>query len=225
MDGHRSAAWVRQQRLLAQGLGRPADRTPTEAVRLLAAVQSQEPAHAFWSLALRSTASTEAEVRAAYDAGAFVRTHVLRPTWHFLAAEDVRWVLATTAGRVHRTNASINRSLSLDTAALDRGTAAIAAVLADGQPRTRPQLAAVLAEAGLPSTGVALASLVMHAELEQVVVSGPMCGPAHTHVLLDGRVPRTPTRTAPTPSGCSGATWPVMARRAHATSPAGPRSP
>lgn len=188
----RDAAWVRRQRLLAQGLGTPTARTPVDAVRRLTAVQSQEPGHAFWSLALRSTATTEAEVRAAYDAGAFVRTHVLRPTWHLLAAEDVRWVLATTADRVHRTNASMNRSLGLDPAALDRGAGALAAALADGRPRTRPELAAVLADAGLPSTGVALASLVMHAELEQVVVSGPMRDGAHTHVLLDGRVPRTP---------------------------------
>ncbi|SEQ35978.1 winged helix DNA-binding domain-containing protein [Microlunatus flavus] len=189
MDG-RDASWVRGQRLRAQGLGLPTDRTPVEAVRLLAAVQSQELAHALWSLALRSDAASEADVRAALDAGAVVRTHVLRPTWHLVAAEDARWLLATTAGRVHQVNASAYRSLGLDAAARERGATAIAAELADGRPRTRPELAAVLADAGLPSTGTALACLVMHAELEQVVVSGPARGAAQTHVLMDSRVPR-----------------------------------
>ena len=186
----RDATWVREQRLRAQGLARPTARTATDAVRRLLAVQAQEPGHAFWSLALRSRSTAEAHVRAAYDAGELLRTHVLRPTWHLVAAEDVRWLLATTAGRVHQVNGSIYRSLGLDAATRDRGAGAIADVLADGTARTRPELAAVLADAGLPSTGVGLASLVMHAELEQVVVSGPMRGAAHTHVLMDDRVPR-----------------------------------
>ncbi|SDU88969.1 Winged helix DNA-binding domain-containing protein [Microlunatus sagamiharensis] len=180
---------VREQRLLAQGLGVPAHRRPVGAVRLLLAVQSQELAHACWSLALRSDATTEDEVRAPLDAGDVVRTHVLRPTWHLVAAEDVRWLLATTAARVHQANASIYRAQGLDAAVRDRGAAALAAALADGTPRTRLELAAVLADAGLPSAGVALASLVMHAELEQVVVSGPARGAAQTHVLMDDRVP------------------------------------
>lgn len=185
------APWVRRQRLLAQGLGLGTDRSPTDAVQLLAAVQSQEAAHAFWSLGLRSRASTEAEVRAAYDAGAFVRTHVLRPTWHFVAAEDVRWMLATTAGRVHQTNASMCRRQGLDAATLDRGSATIADALAGRSVLTRAELVTALAAEGLPTTGLDVALLVMHAELEQVVVSGPMRDAAHTYVLLDGRVPRT----------------------------------
>jgi hypothetical protein len=186
------ATWVRGQRLLAQGLARPTDRSPTEAVRRLAAVQSQEPAHAFWSLALRSTATTEAEVRAAYDAGAFLRTHVLRPTWHFVAAEDVRWILATTAGRVHQTNASMERKRGLGPAELDRGARALADALAGGTVLTRAELVSVLAAAGLPTEQLDVVLLVMHAELEQVVVSGPMRGAAHTYALLDDRVPRSP---------------------------------
>ena len=192
-QGPQDAAWVRHQRLLAQGLARPTDRTPTEAVRLLAAVQSQEPAHAFWSLALRSTATTEAEVRAAYDAGAFLRTHVLRPTWHFVAAEDVRWVLATTAGRVHQINAPSARKRGLGAAELDRGARALADALAGGTVLTRAELVPVLADAGLPTEQLDVVLLVMHAELEQVLVSGPMRGAAHTYALLDDRAPRGST--------------------------------
>lgn len=186
------AAEVRAQRLRAQGLGLPTDRTPTEAVRLLAAVQSQEPAHAFWSLALRSTATSEAEVRAAYDAGAFLRTHVLRPTWHLVAAEDVRWLLATTSARVHQANGSMLRKRGLGAAELDRGAEALAGALAGGAVLTRNELVGVLAAAGLPTEQLDVVLLVMHAELEQVVVSGPMRGAAHTYALVDDRVPRTP---------------------------------
>jgi hypothetical protein len=46
---------------------------------------------------------------AAFDAGHFLRTHVLRPTWHFVAPEDIRWLLALTGPRVHRLNGTIYR--------------------------------------------------------------------------------------------------------------------
>ena len=186
------ATAVREQRLRAQGLALPTDRTPTEAVRRLAAVQSQEPGHAFWSLALRSRATTEAEVRAAYDAGEFLRTHVLRPTWHFVAAEDVRWMLATTAARVHQTNGSMLRKRGLGTAELDRGARVLADALAAGVVLARPEVVTVLADAGLPHAQLDVVLLVMHAELEQVVVSGPMRGATHTYALLDDRVPHGP---------------------------------
>ena len=80
------------QRLLTDRLASPA-----EVVALLAAVQSQEFAHALWSLRLRSASGTEAEVRAAFDRGEFLRTHVLRPTWHLVSPEDIGWLLAVTA--------------------------------------------------------------------------------------------------------------------------------
>ena len=88
---------VLSQRLATQRLTSAPLRTATEAVRLLTCVQSQERDHAFFSLGLRTRRSTYAAVRRELDAGTFVRTHVLRPTWHFVAREDLRWILALTS--------------------------------------------------------------------------------------------------------------------------------
>src|SRR5215208_5263002 len=48
---------------------------------------------------MRSSGLTAADVQAEFDRGAFLRTHILRPTWHFVAAEDIRWILEVTAPR------------------------------------------------------------------------------------------------------------------------------
>ena len=87
---------VLRRRLATQGLltDRP---TAPDVVRRLACVQSQEWAHAFWSLGQRTGGTTYAQVRAEFDAGSFVRTHILRPTWHFVAAEDLGWISEVTA--------------------------------------------------------------------------------------------------------------------------------
>ncbi len=154
-------------------------------VERLVAVQGQELAEARWSVAQRARDATEAGVERALASGALVRTHVLRPTWHLVAAADVRWLLALTAPRVHRLNASIYRQEGLDGATLARAHSVFERELGAGEPRTRPELAAALAGAGIHAEGVRLAYVVMHAELEGLVGSGPRRGRRHTYVLLD----------------------------------------
>jgi len=95
------------QRLSSAPLSRAAD-----AVRLLTCLQSQERDHAFSSLGMRSRKDRYAAVQCEFDAGAFVRTHILRPTWHFVAPEDLRWILALTSPRVLSSMAARHRQLS-----------------------------------------------------------------------------------------------------------------
>ena len=83
-------------------------------VRLLTCVQSQERYHAFSSLGLRTKDATLGSVRREHDEGRFLRTHLHRPTWHFVAPEDLRWILALTSPRVERSLGARHRQLGLD---------------------------------------------------------------------------------------------------------------
>ena len=132
------------QRLLSNPLASPAD-----VVALLAAVQSQEFAHALWSLRLRAASGNETEVRAAFDRGEFLRTHVLRPTWHLVAAGDIGWLLAVTAPRVQRLNGTMYRQQALDQPALDRAASLITDALG-GAELTRAELGEQLGTSGVP---------------------------------------------------------------------------
>ena len=174
------------QRLIGGGLPTAAD-----VVRLLGCVQSQEYAHGLWSLGMRTSGLTAADVQAEFDRGDFLRTHILRPTWHFVAAADIRWVLQLTAPRVQKLNQTIYRQHGLDQATLDRGVAVIVEELEGGQHRTRAELAQALAGRGLVSQGIGLAYVVMNAELVGVICSGPVRGAQQTYALLDERVPRS----------------------------------
>ena len=174
------------QRLIGGGLPTAAD-----VVRLLGCVQSQEYAHALWSLGMRTSGLTAADVQAEFDRGDFLRTHILRPTWHLVAAADIRWVLQLTAPRVQKLNQTIYRQHGLDQATLDRGVAVIVEELEGGRHRTRAELARALAERGLVSQGIGLAYVVMNAELVGVICSGPLRGAQQTYALLDERVPRS----------------------------------
>ena len=186
---------VLRRRLSTQRLAGERLSTAADVVRLLGCVQSQEYAHALWSLGMRTSGSTAAGVQAEFDRGDFLRTHVLRPTWHFVTAEDIRWILEVTTPRVQKLNQTIYRQVGLDAATLDRGVAVIVEELAGGRFRTRAELGQALADHGLVAQGVRLAYIVMNAELEGIIGSGPMRGGQQTYALLEERVPRSADAT------------------------------
>lgn len=180
-------------RLRNQRLTRTALRTPAEVVSWLGAVQAQDFATAKWGLALRAAGLTDAAVERAFDAGAILRTHAMRPTWHFVAPGDIRWLQELTAARVHQVSASIYRKMELDAATLGRSRRVLERSLRDRSYKTRPELAALLAAAGIAAAGIRLAYLIMHAELERLICSGPRQGRQFTYALVEERAPAART--------------------------------
>ena len=162
---------------------------------------------------MQTSGLTAVDVQAEFDRGHFLRTHILRPTWHFVAAEDIRWILEVTAPRVQKLNQTIYRQAGLDPATLDRGLALIVEELRDGRYRTRAELGQALAELGqaLADQRLRLAHIVMNAELQGVICSGPMRGRQQTYALLEERVPRAAAVKETLGSWRAGSSW-VMGR-------------
>ena len=157
-------------------------------VRALGAVQSQDYSGAKWGLAQRIRGATDTSIEQEIDEGRILRTHVLRPTWHFVAAEDLRWMLELTAPRVSVANAQYGRHLGLDRKVFHRSNDVIARSLAGGNCLTRSELRLELERARLKiPTGQHLGHLMMQAELDRVVCSGPRRGKQFTYALLDER--------------------------------------
>lgn len=168
--------------------------SPVEAVSWFGAVQSQLFGAAGWGIGQRCAGVDESALRAAFDAGRILRTHVLRPTWHFVAPADLRWMLALTAPRVHAASALTYRNSELDDVLLHRCAELITAALEGDQQLTRTELAAVLARQGINAGGVRLAYIVMWCELEGVICSGRMRGRQHTYALVNERIAPTVAR-------------------------------
>jgi hypothetical protein len=188
---------IARHRLLSQRISRPQISKPAELVAWLGAVQAQDFAGAKWSLGLRLKGARDADVEREFNDGKILRTHLLRPTWHFVAREDIRWLLALTAPRVHQTNAAMYRRLGMDGSVFKRSNDALAKALSGGRPFTRQELCNVLGQAGVATVGELRASyLLMRAELDGVLCSGGRQGKQFTYVLLDDRAPlvKLPTR-------------------------------
>jgi hypothetical protein len=180
---------IAQQRLFNQHLVVAPFEKPVDVVDWLVAVQAQDYFGAKWALGLRLQDAHDADLDRAFNAGSILRTHVLRPTWHFVTPADIRWLLALTAPRVLAANAAMYRKLELDDFTLKRGHKALTKALQGGQHLTRDELRARLEQAGLAvGTGQRLAYMVMAAELDGLICSGPRRGKQFTYALLEERV-------------------------------------
>jgi Winged helix DNA-binding domain len=185
---------VAQRRLAAQHLAAPTLESPADVVRRLGAVQAQDYGGAKWALAMRTRGGADdSVVEQAFSDGSILRTHLLRPTWHFVAPADIRWMLALTAPRISAAMAHYNKKLELDTTVFRRSNRALFNALRDGKQMTRRELGAVLRRARINVDGTQrLAHLMMQAELDTVVCSGARRDKQFTYALLDERVPPTP---------------------------------
>jgi hypothetical protein len=162
---------------------------PEEVVSWLGAVQAQEYGPAKWALGLRMRRAADAAIEDAFSEGRILRTHVMRPTWHFVAPADIRWLLALTAPRVSAAIARYNHRLELDAAVFRRSQRAMHRALRGGRQLTRQEVKVVLQRAGVHADGVRLAFIVMQAELDAVICSGARRGKQFTYALMDDRVP------------------------------------
>lgn len=181
---------VARQRLNNQFLLTRPFRAAADVVKTLGAVQAQDYVGAKWALALRMKKPADAAIEGAMTRGEIIRTHVLRPTWHFVTPADLRWMMALTGPRVSQAMRSYNTTMGLDDTTFRRSHDLIARALEGGRQLTRQELAAEIRKAGMKVQSVQhLAHLMMQAELDMVVCSGPLRGKQFTYALVDERVP------------------------------------
>lgn len=180
---------VMKRRMRNSRLSGPRFRDPSDVVRWHLAMQAQDYGPAKWSIGQRSTGLADPDIDRALASGSIVRTHVLRPTWHFVAPEDARWLLALTGPRVQRQNARRYEELGLDGRTLNRAEDVILSALGERDRLTRKAVGEVLERGGVDPRGQRLHHILLHCELEARICSGGLEGRQHAYALFDERVP------------------------------------
>src|SRR5207344_2328993 len=181
---------IARWRLRNQHLVWPYAVSARETVGSLLAVQAENPSQAAWAVASRTANPDQAELAALLDDGTVLRTHVLRPTWHFVRAEDIGWLLDLTGPRVRRvTGQQLRDTHGLDERSIDQAVAAVTEALASRGQLTRAQLADELRARGIRGSGQMLMILLAHAELDGLICSGTIARGEHTYALMGERVP------------------------------------
>ena len=177
-------------RLRNTGLSASPFKTPEDAVAHLGAVQAQDFAAAKWAVGMRMQKATDENVEKSFNESKFLRTHVMRPTWHFVLPEDIRWMLELTGPRVKRILAPYDQKLEITKEVLSKSQVVIEKALEGKKNLTRAELADHLEKKMLPARGQRLAHILAYAELNALICSGPRKGKQFTYALLEEIVPK-----------------------------------
>lgn len=180
---------IANRRLQTQQVQNPGFKTPEELLAWMSPMQAQDYKMAKWALGVRLPGSTRQDIEKAINDGSIIRTHLLRPTWHFVAADDLRWILQLTGPRIRVSIRSRQKQLGLAKEVVSSSNRVIEKVLLQNTYMTRSELVAELENAGFKNEDNRAAHLLLHAELDGVICSGPSKGKEYTYALLDERVP------------------------------------
>jgi hypothetical protein len=161
-----------------------------EIVGWMGGMQAQDYAMAKWAIGLRLPNSTDQEVETAINNGEIIRTHVLRPTWHFVSADDLYWLLELTAHQIKASLRSRHKQLGLSEPILKKSNKIMENALRGGKHLIREELLGELGKAKIALTENRASHLLVWAELDGIVCSGATREGKQTYALLDERVPK-----------------------------------
>jgi hypothetical protein len=169
--------------------------SPKEVVGWLGAMQAQDYYMAKWAIGTRMLNATDRVVEDAINRGEIARTHVMRPTWHFVLAEDIRWMLALTAPHIKSAMRPYQTKLKLNENIFSRTNDIIAKLLEGNNYLTRAEIVAELKKGKIKADNLQATHIMFDAELSGIVCNGPMRGKQFTYALIDERIPATKSIT------------------------------
>ncbi|MFB6318000.1 winged helix DNA-binding domain-containing protein [Saccharicrinis sp. FJH54] len=179
---------ISKLRLINQQVVDPRFHSASELVSWMGMMQAQDLNMAKWALGVRLPGSTEDDINTAIDKGDILRTHVLRPTWHFVSPRDIYWMLDLSAEHIKTAMRSRDKQLELDDAVYKRSNAVIEKALSGGNHLTRAELGDEIEKSGISLDNSRIAHMLVRAEVEKIICSGAMKGKQATYALLSERV-------------------------------------
>ena len=160
-----------------------------DVVSWMGAMQAQDYAMSKWAIGQRMLGATDEIIETALNDGLIIRTHLLRPTWHLVCAEDIYWMIELTAPRIKSSMKSRDKELGLTHEILNKSFSLLENELSNGINLSRDQIAGILNAAGIKTDENRLSHILMNAELEGMICSGRRSGNKITFGLLSERVP------------------------------------
>lgn len=163
---------------------------PSEIVSWMGAMQSQALEMAKWAIGARLDNKVVKDIEEGLNTGEIIRTHILRPTWHFVSAEDIHWIFDLSNPRLKSVYQSYCRMSGADESTVNRAVPVLEKVLTDGKHLTKEEISDALQTQNLTLDSTHLNMALCYAEMEGLVVNGKLRGSKQTFTLLQEWAPR-----------------------------------
>ncbi|HEY3312763.1 MAG TPA: winged helix DNA-binding domain-containing protein [Anaerolineales bacterium] len=181
---------VANARLVSQQIARTKTQTIKELVGWMGAIQAQDFPMSKLAIGSRLPGTTDQLVEAAFARGDILRTHLLRPTWHIVSADDIYWLLDLTAPQVMAASRPRHRDLGLTEDVIAKSNAVIEKALTGGKHLTREELVSEFEKVGIATGDNRSSHILAQAELQGLLCSGASRAGKPTYALLEERIPR-----------------------------------
>lgn len=168
--------------------------TPKDLADWMGAMQAQDFRMVRWAIGLRIPGSDYSMVERAIDDGDIIRIHVLRPTWHYVSAGDLAWMLDLSAPKIMPSLKYRQHFLGLTPEVLSRSNEIICGAL-KGKQSEREEIATWLKSEGIElktqgeSAENRLSHILLWAELSGIICSGRTIRDKQTYALISERIP------------------------------------
>lgn len=180
-------SFIRTLRLHNQQLLDSEFNSPEKLVNHFGAIQAQDYPMAKWAVGLR-TGKTEADLEDSINKGQIIRTHIMRPTWHFVAPEDIYWMQELTAPNIKGLIKSAASKMGMEDNALNAYNEKIQKLLSGNNQLTREEIILELGIKNKTANDLSPVIIMMNAELDGIVCNGIMRDKKFTYALLEERV-------------------------------------
>lgn len=165
--------------------------TPRDVAEWMGAMQAQDYQMSKWAFGIRLPGSDTKSIEEAADRGEILRTHLLRPTWHFVAARNIKWLIGISAASIRSSLLSRHRQLKIDDRKIGRSLDLLGNVLKGGNHLTREEITNLFREEGISAESTTTYHMILWAEIEGLVCSGRRKGKELSYALVDERAPES----------------------------------
>jgi hypothetical protein len=162
-------------------------------VTFMGAMQAQDNNMVKWAIGQRWPGSVEQQIDTAIDKGEIIRTHLLRPTWHYVSPDDIHWILKLTAPRIKSAMKSRDKELELTEQIYNKCNSIFEKELYEQGHSTRDELVRILTASKIKTNENRASHIFMRAELEGIICSGKQKNKKQTYALLSERAPNAKT--------------------------------
>ena len=179
---HMTSRDIAYLRLINQQIAGSAFTSPETLVNWMGCIQAQDYAGAKWAIGCRVTGTTDAKIERLINEGKILRTHILRPTWHFVLPDDIHWMLKLTAPKIKALYKGYHQKIGIDQDILKRSKAIITRALDETGKMTRAELTVLLKKEKVNTAEGRISFLLMDAELDGLICcAGKLGKPIYVH--------------------------------------------
>lgn len=158
---------------------------PQDIVSRMRAMQSQSLDLAKWAIGVRLQGKNVQAVNEALDTGKIIRTHILRPTWHFVSVKDLRWMFDLSNPRLKPIYQSYCKMLGADESFIYRGVSIVEKALSEGEHLTKQEIGDFLQRNNFIADTHQLTLIISYAEMDAILCNGKQRGNKQTFTSLD----------------------------------------